>query len=82
MEFGTADLLVFADAEFGGAADVQEALLAEGLEEAIEEGLGFALFVGRDVGGGPVGEFLEARPAVLGHEKSMHNGRVNTSIIG
>jgi hypothetical protein len=36
--------------------------------------LGFALFVARDVGGGPVDEFLEAGFAVVGHGESMAQG--------
>ena len=48
-----------ADAHLGGAADVEGALLAEGLEEAVEEDLGLALLVAGDVGGGPVDEVLK-----------------------
>jgi hypothetical protein len=38
-----------ADAHLGGAADVEGALLAEGLEEAVEEDLRLALLVASDV---------------------------------
>ena len=88
--------LGFADAEFGGAADVEEAFLAEGLEETVEdphpsplpkgEGIEAALFVARDVGGGPVDESLEAGFAVgcfgnWGHAESIHNRIRKTSRI-
>ena len=38
-----------ADAEFGLAADIEHARLAEGLEEAVEEDLGLAFFIAGDV---------------------------------
>ena len=40
--------------------------MAEGLEEAVEEDLGLALFVAGDVGGAPVNEGLQSGFAV-GH---------------
>ena len=68
----------FADAEFGLAADFEEAFLAEGLEEAVEEDLGLAFFVAGDVGGGPGDEFLEAGFAIGGHAESIHKRCVAT----
>ena len=64
--------LGFANAELGGAADFEDAALAEGLEEAVEEDLGLAFFVASDVGGGPIDEFLKAGFAVLGLGSFCH----------
>jgi len=54
------------------AANFEKAFSAEGLEEAFEKDLGFALFVAGDVGGGPGDEFLEAGLAVGGHSVITH----------
>ena len=44
------------DALFERAPDFAGALLAEGAEEVVDKGLGFALLVALDVDGGPVDE--------------------------
>lgn len=67
MQGAAAIFLGFANAEFGLAADFEGAFAAKGLEEAVEEELGFAFFIAGDVGGGPSDEFLEAGFAVGGH---------------
>ena len=73
-EGGAAAILFrFADAELGFTADFEYPFLGEGLEQAIEEDLGFAFFVARDVGGGPSDEFLEAAFAIGGHSLSIHD---------
>jgi hypothetical protein len=72
----------FANAEFGGAADFEEAFLAEGLEEAVEEDLRLALFVAGDVGGGPIDEFLEPSFSIIGHAKSLLKLTEKESIMG
>jgi hypothetical protein len=59
--------------------DFEEASLAEGLEEAIEEYLGLAFFVAGDVDGDPVDKFLPAAIAICGHAVSIHNRWFNTS---
>ena len=46
----------FANAEFGLAADFEDAGVAEGLEETVEEDLGLAFFVADDVFLAPVNE--------------------------
>jgi hypothetical protein len=61
----------FANAELGFAG-FENAGLAEGLKQAVEEDLGFAFFIARDVGGGPGDKFLEAGFAVGGHQVSIH----------
>lgn len=55
------------DAQFGDAADFEQAFLAKGLEEPVQKDLGLALFVTGDMSGGPVDEFLKTGFAVLGH---------------
>jgi hypothetical protein len=47
LELGGAGLL--GDAEFVGGAGFDDALVAEGAEEVVEEGLGFAFFVALEV---------------------------------
>lgn len=74
------------NAELELPADFEEALLAEGLEEPVEEDLGLAFFVAGDVGGGPVDEFLEARFAVRcfgnwGHAQSMYRAGEAASVV-
>jgi hypothetical protein len=56
-------LRAFADAEFRLAVDVERTGLTEGLEEAIKEDLGLALFVAGDVFPKPRGEISEFIPA-------------------
>ena len=55
----------FADAELGGAADIEAAGLAEALKEAVEEDLGLAFFVAGDVLLAPGDEFGKFFP--VGH---------------
>jgi len=66
FQSGAAAVFVgFADAEFGGAADIEAAGLAEALEEALEEDLGLAFFVAGDVLLAPGDEFGKFFP--VGH---------------
>ena len=75
-EGGAAAVLFgFADAELGFVADFEEALLVEGLQQAVEcphpspfpkWERGRTDFVARRVGGGPLDELLEAGFAVVG----------------
>jgi hypothetical protein len=59
----TAVLVGFAEAEFGGAADIQTTGLAKGLKETIQKYLGLAFFVAGDVLPAPGGKFSEFFPA-------------------
>ena len=51
----------FADAHFGGAADIERAFLAEGAEEVIEEDLRLPLLIAFDVGRCPMDEIRKQR---------------------
>ena len=63
-EGGAAAVLVgFAEAELGGAADIQTTGLAKGLKEKIQKDLGLAFFVAGDVFPTPRGKFSEFFPA-------------------
>jgi hypothetical protein len=68
---GEAGFLCFVEklfyALFECPADFLGAFLAEGMEGAVEEDLGFAFFVALDVLGGPGDEILEEGFAGLGH---------------
>jgi hypothetical protein len=76
-EGGAAAVLVgFAEAEFGGAADIQTAGLAKGLEETIQKDLGLAFFVTGDVFLAPRREFSEFFPARHGEVLPETQGRV------
>ncbi len=55
----------FADAELGGAANIEAAGLAEALKEAVEEDLRLAFFVAGDVLLAPGDEFGKFFP--VGH---------------
>ena len=71
---GLADVLGgLAQAEFGLAADIQHARLAEGLKEPVEEDLGLTLFVAGDVMPDPGGELRKlflARHGGFVHESA------------
>jgi hypothetical protein len=49
-----------ADAKFRLAADVENAGMAEGLEEAVEEDLGLAFLIATDMAAHPTNEFSES----------------------
>lgn len=75
-EGGAAAVLVgFAEAEFGGAADVQTTGLAKGLKEAIQKDLGLAFFVAGDVFPAPRGKFSEFFPARHGEVLQENQAR-------
>ena len=52
------------DPELGGGADLAQTGVAEGLQQAVEEQLGFALLVAGDVFGDVRGEGFEPVPAI------------------
>lgn len=55
----------FFDAELGRAAGLEQAVVPERLEEAVEEDLGLAFFVPLDVLAAPLGEALKSVAAVV-----------------
>ena len=65
------DFARLADAEFRLTADVEGAVLAKGLEEAVEEDLGLAFFVAGVVGAGPGDEGGKFVAAVGDHGQQV-----------
>jgi hypothetical protein len=70
-----AGLAAVADAELGGPADVEEASVAQGLDEAVEVDLRLAFFVAGDVPAGPVGVVGRGLGAVLGRQRGLSGKR-------